>query len=522
MRLLVGDCLDLLQTLDDASVDSLVTDPPYGLSAPPDIEVVLRHWLPEDPRVVAALSDLWPHRRLPGVQSAIRRLIGVVRDSRRKYEHGRVGFMGNEWDSFVPGPRVWRQCWRVMKPGAHGIVFAGTRTVDLMAISLRLAGFEVRDLGIWCQWQGFTKSLDLSKDMDRMRHDQEQILEVTRWVRAARDAAGLRNADIDRAFGTNGMAGHWTSQASQPAVPTLEQWETLLEVLGRPEVPDAIQRLAVEMNSAKGKPGPAWEQREKVGEGHRIDRADGAVPIARQSDGAYDITAPASENARRWKGWGTHLKPAVEPWLLVRKPLEATSIARQVLATGTGGLNIDACRIPMGDPMWPGPQDDEPSTHSQSAEAANREVTTGTRWTGHEGYQTDGQQLGRFPANLVYCPKVSPAEREWGCDGLPWWTRADGTEVVGTRNGHPTLKPLRLVRWQTRLVTPPGGMVLDPFAGSGTTGMAAVGQGFDVILMELIAQHAQIARARTEAAAMRAIECDLPDVRTPPEQVRLF
>lgn len=530
MRLLVGDCLELLRDVADDSLDSCVTDPPYGLSAPPDITQVLRHWLPADSEVVAAIGDLWPVRHDPRVAIAIRRLIRVVRTSRQRYRHGSCGFMSNDWDSFVPGPRVWAEVLRVLKPGAHAVVFAGARTVDLTGMSVRLGGFEVRDCGAWITYEGFTKSLDLSKAMDRMRHDREQILTVTRWVRAQRDQRGISNAQIDDAFGYNGMAGHWTSQGSQPAVPTLEQWPTLLQVLGSPEVPPEIERLVVELNSAKGQPGPSWEQREKIGEASAgcgwgkssalfgADHGHGGFGHGSE----WDITAPATDAARQWHGWGTHLKPSVEPWLLLRKPISESSIARNVLRWGTGGININACRIPLGDKMWPGPQEEESRTHSQSPEAANRGVTVADGWTGQDTHQTAGQKLGRWPANLVHVPKVSPAEREWGCEGLPWWRIADGTEVEGVRNGHPTLKPLRLMRWLVRLVTPPGGTVLDPFVGSGTTGMAAVGQGFDVLMMELIEQHAQIARARVEAAALRPVECDLPDVREPPEQVRLF
>src|SRR5699024_3038363 len=130
--LLQGDCLNVLKTLDDNSVDSVVTDPPYGLSKEPDIAEVLTKWLAGE-----------------------------------EYDHGHGGFMGKSWDSFVPHPDIWREVYRVLKPGGHALVFAGTRTQDLMTISLRLAGFEVRDVIEWLYFSGFPKSHDVSKAFDR-------------------------------------------------------------------------------------------------------------------------------------------------------------------------------------------------------------------------------------------------------------------------------------------------------------------------------------------------------------------
>ena len=118
-QVLHGDCLEVLRTMPDNSVDAVVTDPPYGLSREPDIEEVLRHWLAGD-----------------------------------DYNHRGGGFMGKTWDSFVPGPAVWREVCRVVKPGGHILCFAGTRTVDLMGISLRLGGFEIRDCLQWLYGSG--------------------------------------------------------------------------------------------------------------------------------------------------------------------------------------------------------------------------------------------------------------------------------------------------------------------------------------------------------------------------------
>ena len=504
IKLLHGDCLDHLRTLPDDLVDAVVTDPPYGLGKSPPIGALLAAWM-----------------------------------SGEDYSMG-PGFMGAEWDE-VPGPSVWREVFRVLKPGGHAVIFAGARTVDLMGIAVRLGGFEVRDVIHWCYANGQVHSMDIAKAIDKMRHDRDQVLQVTAWIRKARDAAGLRNRDIDQAFGLNGMAGHWTSQASQPAVPTLDQWEKLVELLGA-EVPPEIERLAVELNSNKGEPGPDWERREFLGRGQSGRTSLMGGLKGTEGEPGHDITAPASEEAKAWEGWGTATKSSVEPALLVRKPISETSVARNVIRWGTGGLNIDATRFAPGDPMWPLVDSDElPETHSQSAQAANRGITRGGGWQGMESHQTRGQAIGRWPANLVFHVKASRKERELGCSGLPARTGAEavkrkegsagiqnaragaGRTAGEVRNFHPTVKPLGLMRWLVRLVTPPGGVVLDPFTGSGTTGMAAAGQGFGFIGCELEADHVQIARARIEFAATgQAVDCDLEDVREPAAQVDMF
>ena len=126
--ILVGDCRETLRLLPSRSIDAVVTDPPYGLSKEPDAAEVLRHWLAGD-----------------------------------DYTHTGGGFMGKSWDSFVPGPTVWREVFRVLKPGGHVLCFAGTRTQDLMGMALRLAGFEIRDAIAWAYGTGFPKSHDVSK-----------------------------------------------------------------------------------------------------------------------------------------------------------------------------------------------------------------------------------------------------------------------------------------------------------------------------------------------------------------------
>jgi len=312
------------------------------------------------------------------------------------------GFMGRKWDAFVPGPVVWGEVHRVLKPGGHAVVFAGQRTADVMAIALRLGGFELRELGAWAFFSGFPKSADISCHIDR-------------WHGAER------------------------------------------EVVGRESRPYGYQR-----------DGELWRK-------------------------GTDITAPATDDAKRWAGWGTATKPAFEPYWLCRKPISESSIARNVLRWGTGAINVDGCRFAYGDRAWVGPCDGtNPGPVFAGAFGKNGVYGTGTR-----NVDCGGHTLGRFPANLYHCPKASTAEREAGCDGLPVWSagdlveREEGSAGIGnpragagrTSNGranhHNTVKPVGLMRWLCRLVTPPGGTVIDPYTGSGTTGIAAVVEGFD-------------------------------------------
>ena len=418
IRLIHGDALEVLSGLDADSVDAVVTDPPYGLSAPPDVAAVLRHWLAGE-----------------------------------TYEHGGSGFMGKGWDSFVPGPLVWSQVARVLKPGGHAVVFAGSRTVDLMGIACRLGGLAVRDCGVWCTWQGFPKSTDIGKEIDRLHG-------------AEREVVGAR--------------------------------------------PTSRGRGAVMTGSSCG--------------------------LNAQT---IEYTAPATEDAKRWDGWGTGLKPAAEYWLLLRKPLSESSIARNVLRWGVGGLHLGACRFKPGDPMWPGPDGEVDAVWRGSGERG----TYGAFGRDAADVPISLHALGRFPANLLYCPKASRAEREAGCieagiepiAGYDAVGRAEGSAGVdnpragagrtseGVRNHHPCVKPLKIMRWLVRLVTPPGGLVVDPFCGSGSTLVAAAAEGMGGIGVDLSMEYLRIARARVAWASSGRV--DAPDGAGPttdPRQGVLF
>lgn len=393
-----GDCREVLRGYEDNCVDSVVTDPPYGLSKEPNIIEVLTHWMKGD-----------------------------------DYKATGGGFMGKTWDSFVPGPATWKEIFRVLKPGGHLLCFAGSRTVDLMGISLRMAGFEIRDQIQWVYGSGFPKSLDVSKAIDK--------------------AAGAER-----------------------------------EVVGENPNHRAFSGVAYEGVYQGG------------------------------NTGAVNI--PATDDAKQWAGWGTALKPAHEPIIVARKPLIGT-VAANVLAHGTGALNIDGCRIEG---------EDTTTRHNSSSSSSYMTGKIGEVQPIQETYTT-GSTLGRFPANLIhdgseevlacfpesksggYPPEGgqrshvstygAPNER-----GVQKFTSSEGSAARffycakasksdrGEGNNHPTVKPTALMRYLCRLVTPPGGVVLDPFAGSGSTGKAAEEEGFDSILITDEAEHVAIIRQR--------------------------
>lgn len=495
----VGDCLDVLKEMPDASVDAICTDPPYGLTKL------------TTPRVLEAIAAWMSGDR------------DHVPDAR--------GFMGREWDAFVPPPGVWDECLRVLKPGGHLVAFAAPRTVDLMTLSIRIAGFEIRDQLEWIFGGGFPKGQDVAKAIDRRREDRAEVLQVTTWLRDQRDAAGWTTARMDALFGFNGMAGHWTATVSKAAaVPTPEQWDRLREELGFDDAD--VRSLVAKLNGRKGVLGESWAQREVVAEAYRVRRPSD-VQIAGLSDGAYDVTAPAREEARRWEGWNTSLKPAHEPIVLARKSTGFNTTVANVLEHGTGALNIGACRV-------------EPTGESRPRVA---EASQETRYTERGGTFAPlpgvrgGAPEGRWPANLVFTHSASCIEG-YECDSGCSVAELDRQSGVTTSSGGvkggqigvnatfgkyehngpranagglgdrggasryfpvfryeakapaserpklpdgtawPTVKPLALMSWLVRLITPPGGTVLDPFAGTGTTGEAAIVEGFRSVLIE--------------------------------------
>ena len=231
---------------------------------------------------------------------------------------------------------------------------------------------------------------------------------------------------------------------------------------------------------------------------------------------ATGATCKTTIPARQWQGWGTALKPAVEPAIIARKKLDGT-VAANVLKWGVGALNIDAARFGYGDPAWVGPSD----TWLYPAGPRGNTWSIGSAPDGSRAAPAQSHNLGRWPANLYYCPKPSTAEREAGCEGLRQQSAGEltggrdegsagldnpragaGRTSGGRGNIHPTVKPIRLMRWIVDLVTPPGGVVLEPFAGSGTTVLGvelSSVPGARCVAIEREAEYVPIIKARFAA-----------------------
>lgn len=399
----LGNCLEVMNGMPDSSVDSIVTDPPYGLS-----------------------------------------------------------FMNKKWDYDVPAVEVWAECLRVLKPGGHLLAFAGTRTQHRMAVNIEDAGFEIRDMVSFL----YDTNETAQALIESLSPEQLKLLDAT--------------------FGRDGMLA-WT-----------------------------------------------------YGSGFPKSRNIAALDME-------------GEDAEEWEGWGTALKPALEPITVARKPLDGT-IAANVLAHGCGALNIDGCRVHTDEQLRAGAgglprrRDDEqrgPGVVSQPHDAG--------RWPANLIHDGSEEVLAAFPAKagaaapvrgteasmastgnvtgkrarvkgafhgdsgsaarFFYCPKVSKTERDEGLEDLEL---TDATEMVnrkagsvgintpaagagrtsGAKNKHPTVKPTELMAYLLRLVTPPGGIPFDPFMGSGSTGVAAMREGFQFIGVEMDPEYLAIAEAR--------------------------
>ena len=258
-------------------------------------------------------------------------------------------------------------------------------------------------------------------------------------------------------------------------------------------------------------------EREVVGKAESWNRPNskkGDTVRMNASSAIYDLTKPATPEAAQWEGWGTALKPSYEPAILARKPLEkGLSVAENVLKYGTGAINIDACRFSYGDPCWVGPQEEVQDMVGQQRGTIGHKLSEQNRIN-----NTAPSPLGRWPANIYQCPKASRSEREAGLEHLQGKSGAEavdrnegsagldnpragaGRTADQVKNFHPTVKPIGVMRWLCRLITPPNGTVLDPFLGSGTTAVSACLEGFDAIGCEMTEEYYPIIEGRIEWA----------------------
>lgn len=343
-------------------------------------------------------------------------------------------FLGHAWD--IPPIRLWREVYRVLAPGAHLVVYGGTRTFDLISLGIRMAGFELRDtisgegVARWYRGVGFPQGADVGKMIDKARpHRRADVLRVTAWIRARRDACGLTNAQIDAACGTNGMAGHWTSTTTQPEIPSLEKWEILRKLLG-----DAPEWMTPLLHSAR-QPGEAWFRRPVVGKHDNPAGNGGRLLGVQTGHGArgrdVDLTAAAGDLSAAFDGYKTQLKGLWEPVLVFRKPLGALSIAACAVEHATGAFNIDECRL------------DGVKRVPSTARGARAGSKTGIDGLGADSPENDGMNpsVGRFPPNVVVCHTSACV-----LDGPPHsWECAPGCPVAEIDEASGELAPRRNV-----------------------------------------------------------------------------
>ena len=383
-----------------------------------------------------------------------------------------LGFMGRSWDStgIAFQKKTWELCFKVLKPGGHLLAFSGSRTYHRMAVAIEDAGFEIRDQVMWLYGSGFPKSMNVGKALDKKLGNERE------------------------SFGTK-------------------------------------LKKAGDMRGGNYVKGGDYKSIE------------------------IEITKGNTE----WEGWGTALKPAHEPLVLARKPLSENSVVDNVLKHRTGGINIDECRVEGNDAKYPDTNPDFRDQGRQSKEnmgidklsfgqtenVKRKKVVRKSRdengvWTNdNSGMKAEGSEYadadprGRFPSNVMhdgsgsikelfedkskyfYCAKTSKAERNQGLDNFIKKNKVfngqspnaskdmKGVEQKFTTkpsaNIHPTVKPIKLMKYLCRLITPKGGTILDPFMGSGSTGMAAKEENFDFVGIEKEEEYFNIATARIES-----------------------
>ncbi len=434
-----------------------------------------------------------------------------------------LGFMGKGWDSsgVAAAWETWGGVRIALKPGAHLVAFAGSRTYHRIAKAIDDAGFEVRDQLMWIYGSGFPKSLDVAKQIDKvdtLGPRRDRALRFTAWMRST----GITSRTINRVTASS-MASQYLTDGEQPEVATREMFELMRPHL--PEVPEWIEGLVdartVESENLKKRPVLGTHDKEAHAAVWRAQYQDDHVaPVGK-------ITAAFSDDARRWEGWGTALKPSHEPVCFARKPLSEATVAANVLRWATGAINVDGARVEgRFESGWS--KSGSPASENRALSGPNTEWAPAPdnpagRWPANVLHDGSLEVLEAFPPSardairFFYAAKAGREEREEGLSGSRAVAGAgvgalrDGTRTGNARaNFHPTVKPVDLMRWLVRLVTPPGGVVLDPFMGSGTTGIAAVREGCRFVGVEQSPEYFEIAAARI-AHAQRQTERE-PDL----------
>jgi DNA modification methylase len=461
-----GDNIQVLKTLPDNSVDSVVTDPPYGIS-----------------------------------------------------------FMSCQWDYDVPSVELWKECYRVLKPGGYLLSFGSSRTYHRMAVKVEDAGFEIKDQIMWVYGSGFPKSHNIGKAVDRDNGKSKNLKKWAKYFDSICKIKDISNEEIDSYLGLNSngaTAAHFRRYNSNTSrFPKLDFYYRLQTWLKFDDTFDNIIKEAErEIIGIKKNQMSGWSINNET---KFIDR---------------NITIAKTSEAKKYEGWGTALKPAHEPIVMARKPFKG-SVAKNVLKWNTGGINIDGCRIPIlaDEKIDIRRYDNYHDTFNAYEEGHSAK---GKKYSINEAHD-----LGRFPANIIfdeeagklldeqsgytktksdknykhnktnsdsdifksrgtytpredeggasrffYCPKPSKKEKEEGLTSDPIQIKGrdegqDNRNVpqklrkINRKNTHTTVKPIKLMQYLIRLVTPKGGVTIDPYFGSGTSGKGVLGEDND-------------------------------------------
>lgn len=536
-----GDCREILKSLPDCSVDSVVTDPPAGIG------FMGKTW--DKPGVLGVSGGV----AMPATTSSRNPSCRACGGRKRAGPKTRSCTCESpDWnesekrledrDNFVAFIcDVMKECLRILKPGGHAVVWSIPRTSHWTAWGIEDAGFEIRDCVLHLFGSGFSKSLDVSKAIDKAAGIPKEGAAFKAFLGAAVRASGKSRKQIDLECGFT--MRYDTPYEKDPVgwgctFPGAAQWEKIRDVLS---IPDGWERFI------------AGVERQVIATQKRKQAPSGIVSAGRQgTEFNRDITLPTTDAAKQWNGWGTALKPAAEYWWLCRKPLEGT-VAANVQEHGTGALNIDGCRVDYSSAA------DQKSAIPQGKATAKRGALAGgtQNESGRSEFEADNTK-GRWPANVTHdgsdevlsqFPEApgqlatisdtatssrtknayGKMNREGEASAETRYTESGGTNFAplpgqrrndsgsaarffycakastadrGRFNNHPTVKPIDLMRWLCRLVTPPDGTVLDCFMGSGSTLIAAREEGFKAIGIEREEAYIEIAKRRIGSQGM--------------------
>ena len=616
MKLICGDCLEEMKKLPENSIDAVITDPPYGL---------------------VSIAKRWSGKNVKNTP-------GMETNEGSVWARKAKGFMGKEWDGsgIEYNVELWKECLRVLKPGGYVLAFGGTRTCHKLTTAIEDAGFEIRDMIAWVYGSGFPKSLNIGKAVDKLRVGSDKLQEFAELIKSKREEKKISQSEADKFIcGGTTMYSFFEGRKDKPLYfPNNKHYKKMKEMFG---LDDKWDGFVLETNEkiigyedgdyGFQKNGQRWNKDKKVVE--------------------------LSDRASEYEGWGTALKPALEPITVARKPLSEKTVAENVLKWGTGGIAIDACRVPLsyaehecdGNNACKDPSHkDDQKNHKQNIEHQDESVSSQPRQNDHlSNDASDVQNLksaqdcqdycsvcrrpydehphseevgdlksqplrcdahgllfrpcdkhdnrlnqsnsynlkvnelhtnninidkksqapqGRFPANLIhsgedevvdlfpdtksgggnkgnvkdgtgmfgngkafetdyvepnsgsasrffYCAKASKSERNRGCEGLEEKQTVGGGGGIGdylddvnsasgkygsekapAKNNHPTVKPIALMEYLVKLVSREGATVLDPFMGSGSTGVACKNLNRKFIGIEKEEEYIKIAEAR--------------------------